>query len=348
VYISRCIIESTDGEYFVSLSNIDKINYGNIIELPYNSYNLQFEYTALDYITPSKNSYKIILENYEENWGGESFTNNVKYNNINQGEYTFKVIGANNDGTWNEKGSSLVIIIQTPFWKTWWFILLISFSVIGFLLLFVTNQIKNALALERLRTKLAADLHDNIGSSLTEISILSEVISTRIKSSDKEIIRNLEGISHKSRSLIDKMSDIVWLVNPQRDTLYDLILRLQDTYSDLLSDTEISFVCKNLKSLENVTLSMENRQHLFLIFKEAINNSINHSDCSELVLVANVSGKKLTMSLKDNGKGFNLSNGKNGNGLNNMKNRSAKIGGILSVKSDLGFGTIVEYIGNIK
>ena len=205
------------------------------------------------------------------------------------------------------------------------------------------------LSVERLRTKLAADLHDNIGSSLTEISILSEVINTKLNNKDEDVTKNLNKISIKSRYLIDKMSDIVWLVNPQRDSLYDLILRLQDTYSELLADTSISFRSENLKSLEKVSLSMEHRQHLFLIFKEAINNSITHSNCSEILLNAKVEGKKLEMVLSDNGTGYLKKDDEIlGNGLKNMQNRAKIIGGKLIINSEVGKGTVVRYIGNIR
>jgi len=104
---------------------------------------------------------------------------------------------------------------------------------------------------------LLQDLHDNIGSSLTEISIWSEIIGKKIKNPDKDIEKSLKMISNNSRNLIDNMSDIVWLVNPKRDSLYDLILRLRDTYSELSSYTSISFKSENIKSLEKVTLSIE-------------------------------------------------------------------------------------------
>jgi signal transduction histidine kinase len=144
------------------------------------------------------------------------------------------------------------------------------------------------------------------------------------------------------------MSDIVWLVNPKRDSLYDLILRLRDTYSELSSYTNISFRSENIISLQKISLSMERRQHLFLIFKEAINNCITHSGCTEITLDALVKGKKLEMILKDNGKGFckeNIRNG--GNGLENIKSRAAAIGGSLNIISKLGEGTVVKFEGNI-
>jgi signal transduction histidine kinase len=153
-------------------------------------------------------------------------------------------------------------------------------------------------------------------------------------------------ISNNSRNLIDNMSDIVWLVNPKRDTLYDLILRLRDTYSELSSYTSISFKSGNIKALEKVTLSIEHRQHLYLIFKEAINNSITHSNCTEISLDAFVKGRKLEMVLSDNGSGFNQE-GQRGNGLENIKNRAKTIGGVLSINSEPGKGTTIKFEGYI-
>ena len=206
---------------------------------------------------------------------------------------------------------------------------------------------KNLIGIERLRAKLAADLHDNIGSSLTEISILSEVISHKIDSADDNTKKSLKMISDNSRNLIDSMSDIVWLVNPKRDSLYDLILRLRDTYSELSSYTNISFRSENIKELEKISLSMEHRQHLYLIFKEAINNSINHSKCSQIILDASVKGKRLEMTLKDDGTGFEDTYISSGNGLSNMKERAKSIGGVLSIFSEQGNGTVVQFNGNV-
>ena len=348
VFITKIIIESLDGLNRIVLDNVDNIKKNNSIELPYDNYNMQFVFTALDLTTPSRNLYKYILENYDEKWTDNISFNSASYTSINDGSYLFKVHGSNNDGVWSSEAASYNIIIRTPYWKTWWFISLIALLISSIIFYIIITQIKNLLAVERLRTKLAADLHDNIGSSLTEISILSEVISSRLKTNDNDILNNLEKISSKSRKLIDKMSDIVWLVNPQRDSLYDLILRLQDTYADLLSDTEISFRCENLKSLEKVSLSMEHRQHLFLVFKEAINNAVSHSNCKEILLKANVNGRILKMILIDNGLGFELNEEESGNGLKNMKTRSRKIGGKLIIKSTVGKGTVVEYIGHIR
>jgi len=347
VLITNCTISPLDSPNDNNVTKINTIGDLKKIRIPYNKYRIDFEFTALDFTMSKKNQYSYFLENYDQSWSEKQNSNIATYTNIAEGDFTFQVVGSNNDGTWNKTGASFRIIIETPFWKTWWFIVLVMIFFALIIAYFIVTQVKNMLAVERLRTKLAADLHDNIGSSLTEISILSEVINTRLKTSDDDVQKNLNKISSKSRYLIDKMSDIVWLVNPQRDSLYDLILRLQDTYSELLAETSISFRSENLRTLEKISLSMEHRQHLFLVFKEAINNAIKYSNCSEIILNAVVEGKKLEMILSDNGVGFEQEGLIKGNGLSNMTERAKKIGGKLIIHSEIGKGTLVRYIGTI-
>ena len=318
------------------------------IELSYSQAVFSFEFAALDFTVPSKNHYAYMMEGFDDNWIYSGNRRFVTYTNLDPGKYIFKVRGSNNDGVWNEKGTEIAITILPPLWRTWWFMTMAILLIGGIIVLIIYSRVKHLLEIERLRTKLAADLHDNIGSSLTEISILSEVISKKINTVDESIRRSLNMISVNSRNLIDNMSDIVWLVNPKRDSLYDLILRLRDTYSELSSYASISFRSENIKSLEKVSLSMEHRQHLYLIFKEAINNCITHSGCSEITLDASVRGRKLQMTLKDNGKGFLIDHASNGgNGLNNMKNRAETIGGILNIYTKLDGGTTIQFEGDI-
>jgi ligand-binding sensor domain-containing protein len=324
------------------------IEYTKEITLDYDKNVLTFEFVALDYSYPHENKYSYIMENFDRDWVIAGRRYFATYTNLDPGEYIFKVIGSNNDGIWNKNGSSIKLIINPPFWRTWWFILLSVFIVGGSVFLFIQMHIRDLLAVERVRIKLAADLHDNIGSSLTEISILSEIISKRLGPGDGEISKSLKMISDNSRSLIDKMSDIVWLVNPKRDSLYDLIIRLEDTYSEILAYTNISFRSQNLQLLKKISLSMEHRQNLFLIYKEAINNAVTHSGCTEISLNANVKGRILEMVLKDNGNGFIKSDDSKGNGLYNMDSRAKAIGGNLEVISLVNEGTTVKFVGFIS
>ncbi len=346
----------TDFQIFNKPVEIDKedsplkesITFTKEIELTYSQNVFSLEFAALDFTISTKNRYAYMMEGFDNDWIYSSKRRYVTYTNLDPGEYIFKVKGSNNDGIWNEKGTAILIRVLPPLWRTWWFISAVILLASGIIVLIIYFRVKHLLDIERLRIKLAADLHDNIGSSLTEISILSEVISKKIKTEDESVKKSLNMISTSSRNLIDNMSDIVWLVNPKRDSLYDLILRLRDTYSELSSYTSISFRSENIKSLERVSLSMEHRQHLYLIFKEAINNCITHSSCSEITLDASVKGSKLQMTLKDNGSGFSpdeISNG--GNGLNNIKDRAKNIGGNLNIHSKLGEGTTIQFEGNI-
>jgi signal transduction histidine kinase len=219
----------------------------------------------------------------------------------------------------------------------------------GGITLAIVARIKQLLKIERLRSKIAADLHDDIGAGLTEISIMGEVIASKTPGSAKKIISgDLQKIGDTSRGLIDSMSDIVWLVNPRRDSLFDLISRLGNTYTELMNSSDIHFKTENLESLKKVRLNMEYRQHLFMIFKEAMNNCLKYSESKEVFLKAVLRRKRLKIQLIDDGKGFDLENTTCGNGIENMKSRAGIIGGSLRVSSQIGMGTTIEFEGNIS
>lgn len=318
------------------------------IALTHESNIFSFEFAVLDFSNPEKNQYAYKLEGFDKDWIYSGKRHFVTYTNLDAGSYQFHVKGSNSDGVWSRNASPLTVTVLPPFWKTWWFIALVALFFIGTFTYFATARVKQLLAVERLRAKLAADLHDDIGAGLSEISILSEIISSQLEDERQEQKKILAKISEDSRHLVDRMSDIVWLVNPRRDSLYDLILRLKDSYAEVLSLSNISFRSENLKALENISLSMEQRQNLYLIFKEGINNSIKYSHCNEILLNAKIEGKRLEMFLKDNGRGFNPDTNGSGNGLANMTARASAIGGSLIIDSQPEKGTAIYFSGNLK
>jgi signal transduction histidine kinase len=205
------------------------------------------------------------------------------------------------------------------------------------------------LAIEKLKTKLAADLHDNIGSGLTVISILSELAKKEIETTSTPNVQGkLKNISDAARQLVDNMSDIVWVVNPKRDSLHDLLVRLKDSYSDILSSYGISFKIIDLDNIINLTLPMEYRQNLYLIFKEGINNAVKHSKCKRIALESNVRDNVIELILVDDGIGLDIENLDYGNGIRNMEARSKNIGGSLKWNSTPERGTTIRFIGQIK
>ena len=317
------------------------------IILSHNQNFISFEFAALDYTNPEENQYAFMLEGLDDSWKYVDAKRRIaNYINLPAGEYTFRVTGTNSSGLWNKSGTAVKLIITPPFWQTWWFITLLVL-LIGTLLYYLsTIRIKQQLAIEKIKTKLAADLHDNVGSSLTEISILSEVAVHRLDSNSDS--RELKSISEIARHLVDTMSDIVFVVNPERDSLFDLTIKLKDSYNEFLNSVGISFKVKNIDKTNDIKLPMDYKQNLLLIFKEGINNAIKHSKCNKIVLEANIKGDVIEMILRDDGIGFDESSTALGNGIRNMESRAKKIDGIMNWKSSQSNGTVIRFIGKIS
>ena len=320
----------------------------NELILSHNENYISIEFSALDYSKPLRNRYRYILEGFQKHWTNTDASRRIAtYTNLPAGDFVFKVMGTNSDGVWNENVVSLKISINPPFYQTWWFATL-SIMLLGFLLYYLsTIRIKNQLAIEKIKTKIASDLHDNVGAGLTEISILSELA---VQKSNKRDVSNseLRKISDTSRQLVDIMSDIVWVVNPEKDSLYDLIIKLKDSYNEFFSSVGISLQVKNVEKSNDVKLPMEYKQNLLLIFKEAINNSIKHSNCKKMYLEADVQNYNINVFIKDDGIGFDSGQIQYGNGMKNMLNRALKIGGEISWSSSPDKGTKVQFKGRLS
>ena len=321
----------------------------NRIEVNYDQNFFTIEFAALDYTDPPNNQYAYYMEGLENDW---NFVNaslrKAFYTNLEPGTYIFRAKGSNSDGVWNQEGVALTVVILPPFWKTWWFILASILLIGGIVSFLISMKVKHLLAIEKLKVRLAADLHDNVGAGLTEISILSELASNEVKVYSQHAAEKINAISNTARHLVDSMSDIVWFVNPKRDSLHDLIIRLKDSYSDLLSEIGVSFKTNNLDNISDVKIPMDIRQNLYLIFKEAINNSIKHSNCNKISLETGLRGSVLEMTLKDDGIGIKDINNQNGNGLKNMQARAKLLGATLTIDSVENKGTTITFTGRIE
>ncbi len=304
----------------------------------------RFDFVAANPRAPHKVSYRHRLSGIDRDWVEEQETS-VVYTSLPAGRYTFTVMARNEWGFWSDP-LQLNFRIKPPFWKTWWFILLVSLMVIGAVTLVVRNRVRHLLAYEQLRTKIAADLHDDIGAGLTTISIVSQVLEAKLPASERQLVSGeLVQIGETSRQLVRSMSDIVWLVHPKMDSLRDLVLRLADSNQKVFQAANIDFKVENLESLSELHLGVERRQHLFLIFKEAINNAVKYSGCSQLRLVVEVDRSGMKMCLADNGQGFEVESAERGNGLRNMRERAAKLGGELTIESSPEGGCTITFWG---
>jgi signal transduction histidine kinase/ligand-binding sensor domain-containing protein len=200
--------------------------------------------------------------------------------------------------------------------------------------------------LERVRTRIATDLHDDIGSSLTQIVILSEVAQQRLNGNDEPLAEPLAKITNVSNELVEAMSDIVWAINPKKDHLSDLVQRMRRFASDIFSACQIHFSLRAPQTEGDVQLGANVRRELFLIFKESVNNIAKHSGCTEAQIEFYSEAGSLVLKLSDNGKGFDVETvsagtrySKGGNGLVSMKRRAEDLGGSFEINSGPGEGT---------
>ncbi len=173
------------------------------------------------------------------------------------------------------------------------------------------------------------------------------MVKSQVKENERAN-KGLNNITGISKTLIDDMRDIVWLVNPSNDTLKDLFNRLQDSYQEALRFSNISLVVNGIDNLKKVSLPMTYRQHIFLMFKEAINNSVKYSECKNIKVDVYVEGTKLTVELNDDGKGFDTINTKMGNGIKNIKKRAKLAKGEVVINSELHKGTTIKFFGNFS
>lgn len=204
----------------------------------------------------------------------------------------------------------------------------------------IRSREERLIEIEQVRRRIATDLHDDIGSSLTQISILSEVARRELR--DQSSQRPLSMIASASRELVDSMSDIVWAINPQKDHLSDLIKRMRLFASDIFTARNIKFRFNAPGHDQDIRMGANIRREVFLIFKESVNNLVRHSGCTEAEIEFRVENDQLALRVSDNGSGFDLSRQSEGHGMVSMRERARHMGGDFEVESGKGRGTIVN------
>ena len=308
-----------------------------------NQNNLQIEFGSLNFGSGETIYYQYKLENTESEWSAASTLRRVNYAELRPGRYRFLVRAARVDGEVSSSPAEISFQVMAPVWQRWWFLsgaaLLAGLAIYGL----YHYRVEQLLELERMRTRIATDLHDDIGSGLTQIAILSEVI--RQDTSGNSSGERLSRVADLSRELIDAMSEIVWAMNPTRDYVGGLVQRMRRFASDVLTGRNIALGFDARESDLNLALRSEIRRQVFLIFKEAINNISRHSQCNCAKIAVSVEKGEIILSLSDDGRGFDATGAGNGHeaghGLNSMKERARKIGGALEVTSRIGEGTRV-------
>ena len=206
------------------------------------------------------------------------------------------------------------------------------------------RKIQEQAALLLVRNNIAKDLHDEIGSTLTSIKILSEVSGKNIHKDQQKASLYMEKITEQSSAAQQGISDIVWAIKPENDKLENMVIRMREYAAHTLESKDIAANIKIDESLLHQTLDMSQRRDLLLIFREAVNNIAKYAGATEVKIAIEKQNGQLQMLIHDNGKGFNPDKETSSNGIKNMKARAAALNGYISIDSAPGKGTSIKLL----
>ena len=311
------------------------------IKLNYDQNSLSIYFSSLSFRERDKLTYYYKLQGIDKKWTKDDGTYFVNYSLLPSGRYTFKIYCENIEGRRSLKITELSIYIKPQFWRTWWFTSSLLF--IAALLIYEVHKLRvnRLLAVEALRNRVARDLHDDMGSTLSTINILSSMAKAKIDDGTVKTSEYLSKISEYSQRMMDTMDDIVWSIKPSNDSMIKITSRMREFATNVLEPKEIDFDFTVNEEIYDIKLNMEARRDFFLIFKEAVNNAAKYSKADKVEIGLTIQDKKLLLTVKDDGVGFDFSEA-DGNGLGNMKKRADNVNGYVSIQSSKGNGTIVK------
>ena len=306
------------------------------IALPNNPSFLTFEFSLTDYFEPKNNIYKYKVLGLQNEWSVLNNSNVLTFTNFPSGEYVLEVMASTNYGNWNKETILLPIKVEEIYYKTWWFFA--SWGILTFLLFYVFRryELNNIKKMEKLRLRISKDLHDELGSALTGIAIRTDLINENIDEETKN--KFLKEISIESRSAVDSLSDIVWALDSTNNSIQDLYDRMESILFKLLTPLKIRYFFTPYEVNKNLGLKPDDKQQLFLIFKEAITNIVKHSNATFVDVTITKEVGKLKLKIHDNGTVFkNEKHSLNGKGIKNMKLRADKMNSELKITINKGF-----------
>jgi signal transduction histidine kinase/ligand-binding sensor domain-containing protein len=321
------------------------------VTVPYHQNDFNFHFAALNYTRPEANRFQYMLRGWDKGWI-VSENKSARYANLPPGEYLLKLKVSNADGVWSEE-ERISLTIKAPFWKQGWFVAFIGLLFL-LIVIFITRRLsllkarrklqllEKQIAVEAERNRISADMHDEIGSGITHIALLSELIHTQQKG-EAAIKKDVQIIATSARRLVQTMSEIIWALNPQNDTLENLLAYIRERSSQHFESFNIQLVISFPDEVPFIRLTNENRRNLYLVTKELLNNAMKHSGATRIDLSMEINGQACCFIVKDDGTGMSQTGPKSeGNGIRNLKKRMKDIGGTISWLSP-GKGTSVNY-----
>lgn len=311
------------------------------IELSASRNNLTIEYVGLSFQGENELRYQYKLQGVDKDWSAPTESRSINYAQLAPGSYRFTVRAINSDGLISAEPASFDFRILPPIWQRWWFLLLATLLVASIVYLVYRQRLARLIELERVRTRIATDLHDDIGANLSLIAMLSEVARGQVRSDDHRLKEWFSTIAATSRDTVDSMSDIVWAVNPKRDHLRDLTQRMRRFADDILGARNIQLRFREPDTDLDLKLGADLRREVFLIFKETINNLVRHSQCTQAEVDLHIAHGRFVLRVNDNGRGLNSANADAGTGLTSMRGRANRLGGSFEISSPTEAGTTI-------
>ncbi len=280
------------------------------------------------------------LDPVDKDWVYQGANNTVRYNRLSAGKYTLRVAGALPNGLRSPNEYTLEIKVKQAFWLRWYIIpiwvcglLLLAFAVFKY-------RLEQKLEVERLRTKLASDLHDEVSGLLSGMAMQADVLQTMLNGEEK--IDRVKTIAEVSRKVMDKMNDVIWSIDSRKDRVEDLINRMQEHADEVLLPLGIRYELRLEKINPQEKIPPFIRQNLYFIFKETINNVAKHSSANFVTVFMANKGNIFELDIQDNGKAPPVNHlaqhrKKSGQGLNNLRMRAERLRAELNINPNGGY-----------
>jgi two-component sensor histidine kinase len=311
------------------------------LSLPYSNNSISFDFTSPGFINEKEMKYSFrLLSDNDTTWSTPSYQQTVFYASLQPGSYRFEVKNLGWNGAWG-LATSYAFTVRPPFWKTSWFLLLMV-SFIFFSLYFLYRyRIGQLRRIQFVRNRIATDLHDDIGSALTHISILTE-LSKRNRQDPEKAQAYIDRIREEIDASGQALDDIIWSVNIKNDTLHETAARMRRYASELFDAGNIRYDLAMDPQIADKKIGMEQRRDLFLIYKEALNNIHKHAAATAVSISLFIKNETLKLVIIDNGRGFDISQPTQRNGIGNIKNRVGRWKGVVNIRSENGKGTTIN------
>lgn len=331
----------TDGDlvtpYQPMMENIDPE-----INLRYQDCNFTIGYISLAYLEQDNLSYSYRLEGIDNGWIKAGNRRYVTYTNLAPGTYTFQVYCENGEGMQSQHITSIRIVLASPIWQKGWFYGLIILLIAGIIYLIHRIRVNRIMSTEKVRRRIARDLHDDMGSTLTSINIMSAMARRNAALADLSKTQEfLVKIGDSTTRMMESMDDIVWSINPMNDNLQRVIARMREFTTGVLEGRQIAFTFSIDDKIFNRRLQLESRHDFFMIYKEAITNIAKYAQCTFVDIRIQLRKGKLVLRVQDNGVGFDVNDANEGDGLMNMQRRAHRMKGHLNIQSQPGKGTVI-------